>query len=70
MGGRWNPWAALRARADVVLVRSVPLAGPRGLAVVFPDGEAVVAVDPGLCRVERRCVLAHELVHDERGLLP
>lgn len=70
MGGRWNPWRALRDRGEVVLVRSVPLAGPRGLAVVFPDGEPVVALDPALGRVERRCVLGHELVHLERGLLP
>lgn len=70
MGRRWNPWRALREQADVVLVRSVPLAGPRGLAIVFPDGEPVVALDPSLGRVERRSVLAHELVHLERGLLP
>jgi Zn-dependent peptidase ImmA (M78 family) len=67
---RWNPWRALREQADVVLVRSVPLAGPRGLAIVFADGEPVVALDPELGRVERRSVLAHELVHLERGLLP
>ena len=70
MGGRWNPWRALRDLGDIVLVRDVPLAGPRGLAIVFPDGEPVVALDPALSRVERRSVLAHELVHLERGLLP
>lgn len=70
MGGRWNPWRALRDLGDVVLVRDVPLAGPRGLAIVFPDGEPVVALDPALSRVERRSVLAHELVHLERGILP
>ena len=69
-GGRWDPWEALYHAADVVLVEDVSLAGPRGLAIVFPDGEPVIALDPTLGRVERRCVLAHELVHLERGLLP
>lgn len=31
------------------------------------EGRAVIVVDPALPRRERKAVLAHELVHDERG---
>jgi len=42
----------------------------QGLAEVAPDGSEVVVLDPRLDRRERRAVLAHELVHLERRLLP
>lgn len=69
-GWSGDPGEALLARREIGLVENVPLCGPRGLAPVFPDGEPVIALGPSLGRVERRCVLAHELVHLERGLLP
>lgn len=67
MGGRWNPWRALREREhlEFALVR---LPERLGGGVYVPDnGWAAVLLDRGLSRVQRRVGLAHELVHDERG---
>lgn len=66
MGG-WRPWAELRARTHVVLEwRRLP-AKVRGLWARTASG-SVIVLDVGLDRRARRCVLTHELVHDERGL--
>ena len=63
---RWNPWRALRARPHVTLQWAM-LRSARGLWV--PNGAtATIYLDVRLSRRERRCVLAHELVHDERGI--
>lgn len=67
MGYRWNPWAALRARPDITLEWAW-LRGQRGLWVPHGDGTSTIALDRRLSRRERRCVLAHELVHAERGI--
>ena len=65
--GRWNPWAALRARPHVSL-RLDPEAGLLGGGMlVLGPGLAVVVLDPALDRRSRRVALAHELVHEERG---
>jgi hypothetical protein len=67
--GRWNPWTALDARPDVVL-RHAPLAGTLiGLCDVGADGRgpATITLACDLTRRERTAVLAHELVHLERG---
>jgi len=62
----WNPWRALRACTGVTLWFA-PLHGARGLWL--RDGPRdVIVLDTGLGRRERRCVLAHELVHHERGI--
>lgn len=66
-GGRWNPWRELRARPHITLEWTL-LRGDRGQWVPHPDGTATIHLDPRLSQRERRCVLAHELVHDERGI--
>lgn len=60
-GGRWNPWKSLRDRAHLTL-RWAHLDGLLG----YLDGNTIVLHDD-LDRVERNAVLAHELVHEERG---
>ena len=67
MHERWNPWAALRARPHITLHQQL-LRGQRGLWIPRADGTADIYLDVRLSRRERRCVLAHELVHDERGI--
>lgn len=63
--GRTHPWAELRGRAHIRLGFN-SLAGLNGLYVRRADRAAIV-LDESLTRRERRAVLAHELVHDERG---
>ena len=63
---RWNPWAALRAHPEIRLEWD-RLGGARGLAIVDFTGPLVV-LDYRLPRRERRAVLAHELIHHERGI--
>jgi hypothetical protein len=62
----WNPWAAVRERGDIiVLFQRVPGAPP---AVHQLRGRThVLLIDPAGGRVERNHLLAHELVHIERG---
>lgn len=57
MGTRWNPWAAQRRRAHLTL-RWATLDGLLG----YLEHHTIV-----LDRRERNAVLAHELVHEERG---
>jgi hypothetical protein len=63
-----NPWAELRRREHIVFALE-PLPHSTGGAIYarWPDGEALVVIDPALGRRERRAALAHELIHDERG---
>ena len=66
MGKRWNPWSALRERRHIHFeLRALPASTGGGFYVPV-RGRAGIFIDPRLRRVERRCVLAHELVHDER----
>lgn len=44
-----------------------PLGRRRGLWI-REGGHDTIVLDPALSRRERRCVLAHELVHVERGV--
>jgi len=67
MTERWNPWRALRERPQIEL-RQQWLRGRRGLWVPNGDGTSTIYLDPRASRRERRCTLAHELVHEERGL--
>lgn len=62
----WNPWRALRERPHIEL-RFADLDGRRGLWQRDEHGDLIV-LDAALDRVARRCVLAHELVHAERGI--
>lgn len=64
--GAWNPWRALRER-DHIALRLDRLPG-RILGLYVPRGDrAEIIIDSRLLRRERSAVLAHELVHDERG---
>jgi hypothetical protein len=67
MAGRWNPWRELRARPHIRLKWTL-LHGDRGVWELHHGGLVTIHLDPRLSQRERRCVLAHELVHDERQL--
>lgn len=58
-----NPWRTLRARPHLTL-RWRRL--PDGMGAMWRSGEIII--DPRLGRVERRCALMHELVHDDRRI--
>ncbi len=66
MDDHWEPWQALRARPEVELWFA-DLDGARGLWT-RRAGRDTVYLDASLGRRERRAVLAHELVHVERGI--
>lgn len=64
----WRPWRALRDRPDI----DYQLAGlPAGLNALWcrdpATGARAILIDASLDPVQRLTVLAHELVHDERG---
>jgi hypothetical protein len=62
----WDPWSSLAERSHLIYDR-VPLPPAVGGAVYWPTGHsAVILIDLREGRVRRRCLLAHELVHDER----
>jgi hypothetical protein len=63
---RWDPWAELRKRSHLIYAR-VALPSWTGGGLYWPvDGRIGIFIDPRASRVRRRCLLAHELVHDER----
>lgn len=62
---RWDPWAALGA-TDIELWYA-PLVGERGRWIRHADHQEIL-LDERLRRRTRREVLAHELVHAERGV--
>ena len=62
---RWNPWAALRASS--IDLWFAPLHGERGRWTRRADGDEIL-LDETLDRQARQEVLAHELVHAERGV--
>lgn len=61
----WNPWRALRDRP--VLLSFAEVEGARGLWE-RRGGTDHVVLDYRLDRRTRRVVLAHELIHAERGI--
>ena len=63
---RYNPWRDLRDNWPHVQVVLEPLP-ERVLGLIRCDGMQVV-IDSSLPRRQARCVLAHEIVHLERGL--
>ena len=65
--GRSHPWAELRARPWISL-QWARLSGCSGQLVDVGFGRRVLYLSAGLDRVARRAVLAHELIHDERGI--
>ncbi|MCC5953444.1 MAG: hypothetical protein JJU45_15240 [Acidimicrobiia bacterium] len=64
----WNPWRALRNRDHIHLHRhpSAHLAGGAYHATNGPN--TIIVLSPDLDRRHRNAALAHELIHDERGV--
>jgi predicted thioesterase len=69
MGEGWDPWAALRDRANIRLAWAHLPDGLHGLADHDHPTGWVVTLGAHLDRIGRRCTLAHELVHVERGIV-
>lgn len=67
-GAAWNPWRALREQGDIELEWAELNAGTDGLAQQEGSRRRIV-LRYDLTRVERNAVLAHELIHHERGIL-
>jgi hypothetical protein len=66
--GTWRPWRTLRDRCDISFALVVlPPACGGGVCVEYADGHHVILIDRSLSPVDRLAVLAHELVHIERG---
>lgn len=64
----WRVWGELRRRTHIELVWA-HLTGHRGRIEELGAGRRRITIDATLDRRTRRAVLAHELVHDERGIL-
>lgn len=64
----WKVWGELRRRTHLELAWAV-LRGHRGRIDDLGDGRRRITIDARLDQCTRRAVLAHELVHDERGVL-
>jgi hypothetical protein len=63
----WSPWRELRDRPHIEFTLG-RLPHSTGGAVYWPErGWTAILLDRRLNQTERRCALAHELVHDERG---
>ena len=62
----WNPWVALRELEHAETAHLSLPEGVVGASVPYP-GRPVILLDDGLTQVERNAVLAHELIHLERG---
>jgi hypothetical protein len=63
----WNPWRALRERRHITLVWADLPPGMRGAWLRHPSRTEIV-LSASSSRIERNAGLAHELVHDERGI--
>lgn len=64
----WEPWRVLRERAHLILRWADLPTDVDGTWEPNPDGTATITLDARLDRRARRATLAHELVHDERGI--
>lgn len=62
----YNPWRDLRGRTDIWL-RFAALPGPFHGAYGRRGDRAAIVINSRLGRRQRNAVLAHELIHDERG---
>lgn len=63
----WNPWRALRLQPHITLNFVEMPDGTRG-GWIRQGERATILLDYRLDRRQRNATLAHELVHDERGL--
>lgn len=60
----FHPWRLLRSRPHLLLnFADLGEDGPQGCT----DGHRIT-LTTGLYQAERRCVLLHELIHEERGI--
>lgn len=66
---RWNPWRALREREAIRFALDQLPDGIDGVHGQRGERRAII-VDRSLHRIARNAVLAHELIHDERGHSP
>jgi hypothetical protein len=64
--GRYDPWRDVRLNWPQVQVVIERMTGD--LLGEARDGGAVIALRAGTSAAQRRCTLAHEIVHLERGL--
>lgn len=64
--GRYDPWRDVRLNWPGVRVVIERMTGD--LLGEVRDGGAVIALRAGTSAAQRRCTLAHEIVHLERGL--
>jgi hypothetical protein len=62
----WNPWAELRNRPHIRFARTALPDGIDGWHARRGNRTAIL-IDDTLLAAERNAVLAHELIHDERG---
>jgi hypothetical protein len=60
---RYDPWLDLATNWPAIEVAVVPMAGTLLGELCYP----VIALRAGTSSAQRRCTLAHELVHLERG---
>lgn len=68
MEKRWNPWAALRDQPELELALvDLPAIAGGAFYAPQPEGWAAILIDRRRSRRDRRALLAHELVHHERG---
>lgn len=68
MAEQWHPWRELSRRPHIALGIE-PLPASVGGGVYAKRGEqAAIVLCKSLTQVERRCVLSHELIHDEWGV--
>lgn len=63
----YHPWRKLRALAEWTL-RIAPL--PKGVMGETYWPTKTITLRPDLLQAERRCTIAHELTHIERGPVP
>jgi hypothetical protein len=63
----WNPWAAVRDRDDIEIMMTALPAACGGAVHAITEWGTVILLDDHLSTIERNAVLAHELVHAERG---
>lgn len=63
MSFRYSPWA----QAATMRLRIIQRELPDGLLGYWHQPSRTIVLDAGLTQAERRCTLAHELVHVERG---
>jgi len=66
--GHWQVWEDLQQRTHIELAWAY-LVGHRGRIDELGNGRRLITLDARLRQVDRRAVLAHELVHDDRGIL-